>query len=54
MLTKWMSTHLDVIEDVPPEDRAKSIGGVDLSTIELPDELILGIKWNVEHDCFTQ
>ena len=52
-LAKFMSTSRDVIGAVPEEERAKSLQNVDLQDSTLPQESALGLKWNVESDCFT-
>ena len=52
-LGKFMSTSRDVIETVPENQRAKSLHNIDLHDNTLPQESALGLKWDVENDCFT-
>ena len=52
-LTKFISSHRDVIDVVPEDDRAKSLQELSIEDNELPQESALGLKWNVEGDYFT-
>ena len=51
-LTKWLSTHCDVLADIPEAERAKSLQAIDLNDSSLPNQSALGLKWNVELDAF--
>ena len=52
VLNKFMSSSRQVVQTIPEEDRAKS-WQKDLSDSSLPQESALGLKWNVENDCFV-
>ena len=52
-LGKYMSTEREVIESVAEDKRAKSLQNINLQDSNLPQESALGLKWNVENDCFT-
>ena len=49
-LTKFLSNNKQVLESVPPEDRASSV--VDLSNHELPMHKTLGVYWDASQDRF--
>ena len=49
-LTKWISSSADVLNSIPPEERAKSVTNVDLE--ESVKERVLGVQWNVSNDEF--
>lgn len=51
-LHKFTSNNREVLESIPPAERAKDLQDLDLSMDVLPTERTLGIKWNVETDCF--
>ena len=51
-LTKWLSTHRDVLDTIPEEEKAKSLQAIDLNDNSLPSESALGLQWNVELDAF--
>ena len=51
-LTKWSSNSKEVIETVPLDERSKSLQNIDLADDTLPEELTLGLQWNVDDDCF--
>ena len=46
---KWISNSIEVLQHVPPEDRAKE---VDLAKGSLPTTKTLGVKWQAEEDVF--
>ena len=48
-----MSNSRSVLEKVPLGERAREVQTVDLSTVLLPTERMLGLQWNVESDTFT-
>ena len=48
-LTKWVSNNSEVLNVIPPEDRAKSVS---LALDESASERALGIKWTVADDMF--
>ena len=52
-LTKFLSTSREVLQQIPEEDRAKSLQAIDLDDASLPQESALGLQWRVETDCFT-
>ncbi|KAJ8027040.1 hypothetical protein HOLleu_32065 [Holothuria leucospilota] len=51
-LSKWLSNSLSLLENVPEEDKCKSIKGMDFTYEALPTERALGVYWNVHEDCF--
>ena len=51
-LTKWISNSKEVIESVPPEDRAKEVKDLDLDSAVLPIERALGVQWDTQEDMF--
>ncbi|XP_063969477.1 uncharacterized protein LOC135157524 [Lytechinus pictus] len=50
-LTKWVSNDKEVLETVPPTERAASV--VDLDLDHLPIERTLGVLWNMDSDMFS-
>ena len=52
-LTKFISSHRDVIDTISEDDRAKSLQALNIEDNVLPQESALGLKWNVEGDFFT-
>ena len=52
-LTKCISTHRDVLKEIPIEHRAKSLLNIDIFESTLPQEVTLGLQWNVEDDYFS-
>ncbi|KAK3726566.1 hypothetical protein QZH41_001952, partial [Actinostola sp. cb2023] len=51
-LHKFTSNSRQVIESIPPEDRAKDLKELDLQQSSLPLERALGVQWYVENDVF--
>ena len=51
-LHKFCSNSREVLESVPPEDRAKGIKNLDVLCDILPVERTLGVQWCVESDEF--
>ena len=51
-LHKITSSHKEVIEAIPFEDRAEGIQNIDLDKEALPVERALGIQWCIEKDSF--
>ena len=51
-LTKWLSTHRDVLDTIPEEEKIKSLQAIDLNDNSLPSESALGLQWNVELHAF--
>ena len=49
-MTKWGSSHKEIIEAFDPEDRAKGLQNLDLQTEQLPTDRALGLTWNPETD----
>jgi hypothetical protein len=49
---KFISNNREVIESVPPSERAAQIQNLDLNKGDLPSERTLGIHWDVQEDCF--
>lgn len=52
-LHKIASNKVEVVSAFPPEDRAKDIKDLDLTTDELPVQRSLGVSWNPTTDTFT-
>ena len=52
-LAKWLSNNPRVLQTIPLEDRAKQVAGLDLNREALPVERALGMRWDIEQDCFT-
>ena len=50
-LTKWVSNSENFLTSVPEEDREKSVKSFQLGE-SLPEGSTLGLKWNIERDCF--
>lgn len=51
-LHKFASNNRDVLESIPPSERATNVKDMDLTFDDLPLERALGIQWDVESDCF--
>ena len=51
-LTKFLSSEREVVKVIPENDKAKQ-WQKDLGETALPSESALGLKWDVETDCFT-
>ena len=51
-LTKWASNDRQVLESIPPEERAKDVKELNLECDMLPTERALGVSWFVETDAF--
>lgn len=51
-LHKFLSNSKDVLESIPPTERAKALENVDHLHDKLPIEKTLGIQWCVESDSF--
>jgi len=49
-LTKFLSNSQEVLETIPPSERAKNIVNIDLSQCLLPVERTLGVLWCIEND----
>lgn len=49
---KFTSSHKEVIEAIPIEDRAEGIQSIDLDKEAIPMERALGVQWCVEKDSF--
>lgn len=52
-LHKIASNRVEVMNAFSPEDRAKEMKDLDLSTDELPVQRSLGVSWNITTDTFT-
>ena len=50
-LTKWVSNNENFLASVPEEDREKSVKSFQLGE-SLPEGSTLGLRWNIERDCF--
>ena len=51
-LHKFVGNTKEVLEAIPPEDRATGLQDLDLKFDQLPIERMLGIMWCIETDCF--
>ena len=51
-LHKFISSHKEVTEAIPIEDRAEGIQKIDLDKEAMPIERALGIQWCIEKDSF--
>ncbi|KAJ8358212.1 hypothetical protein AAFF_G00022360 [Aldrovandia affinis] len=51
-LTKWMSNNLEVLANIPQEDRATEVKDLDLDQDSLPIERALGVQWCIQSDQF--
>ena len=51
-LHNFVSNERNVLESIPPSERAINVTNMDLSFDELPLERALGIQWDVESDHF--
>ncbi|XP_077968072.1 uncharacterized protein LOC120334576 [Styela clava] len=49
-LAKWKSSNPEVLSEIPAKDRADTASSVNL----IPEKIdrVLGIKWNIQEDCF--
>ena len=47
-----MSNDWEVLESIPPEERAKDVKELDLECDMLPTERASGVSWFVETDAF--
>ena len=52
-LTKWMSTHREVLASVPVNDRHSEVQEVELIHKDLPVERALGVRWDLQRDKFA-
>lgn len=52
-LHKFVSNDRTVLESIPLSERASDIKDLNLAFDSLPSERALGIKWQIESDCFT-
>ena len=50
-LTRWISNSREVLEEIPPGERAPSIANLDLEY--LPIDHALGTQWDVEDDTLS-
>ena len=50
-LTKWISNSREVLEEIPPGERAPSMANLDLE--DLPIDRALGTQWDVEADTLS-
>lgn len=51
-LHKFLSSSKEVLQHIPPDDRAKGFENIDLLNDTLPVERALGVQWCIESDCF--
>lgn len=51
-LHKFLSSSKDLLQQIPPDDRAKGFEQVDLFADSLPIERALGAQWSIESDSF--
>jgi len=51
-LHKFLSSSKALLQQLPPEDLAKSFMEIDLLSDSLPIERALGVQWSIESDCF--
>nr|XP_039261910.1 uncharacterized protein LOC120338049 [Styela clava] len=49
-LAKWKSSNPEVLSEIPAKDRADSASSVNLEPEKI--DRVLGIKWNIQEDCF--
>ena len=49
-IRKWVSNSIDVLQDIPEDDRAPGL--YDLNESELPSLKVLGVHWNAKEDVF--
>ena len=52
-LTKWASNDRQVLEFIPPDERAKDVKELDLECDMLPTERALGVSWLVQTDALS-
>lgn len=52
-LHKFLSNNRKVLESIPVTERAEEVKDVDLNYGDLPEQRVLGVKWNVEKDAFS-
>ena len=51
-LTKFISTDKVVMKSIPQTEWSKGLINIDLDKHELPQDRVLGIRWNIEDDTF--
>lgn len=51
-LHKFVSNDRNVVESIPPSERATNVKNMDLAFDDLPLERALGIQWDVKSDHF--
>lgn len=51
-LTKWTSNGREVLENIPPEERAKTVRDLNFQEGPQPAERALGMLWNTDDDSF--
>lgn len=51
-LTKWVSNSRKVLQAIPQSERSTEFKTLDLRKDELPAQLALGLKWDMESDPF--
>ena len=51
-LTKWICDDPKVLDVIPQSEMASQLRNLCLDIEALPIERALGLKWNVEGDCF--
>nr|XP_039254086.1 uncharacterized protein LOC120331115 [Styela clava] len=49
-LAKWKSSNPEVLSEIPAKDRADTASSVNLEPEKI--DRVLGIKWNIQEDCF--
>jgi hypothetical protein len=52
-LTKWVSSHKEVVSSIPVELRSPNVSCIDLSCDNLPQDRALGISWDIQQDVFV-
>ena len=52
-LAKWASNDRQVLESIPPDERAKDVKELDFECDMLPTERALGVSWLVETDALS-
>lgn len=50
---KFASNIPQVMDNFPPEDRAKDLGNVNLDFHQIPLQRSLGLAWNLKSDTLT-
>ena len=51
-LHKFLSNSKEVLESIHPSERAAAVAEIDLEMESLPIERTLGVKWDIQQDCF--